>query len=244
MKRLSYANVMSTMAFFLALGGVSYAAVSIPANSVGTRQIVDKSVGTNDLADKAVTSSKINPAVLTMFKGQKGEKGVQGLQGPQGDAGDRGPQGSQGLQGQKGDSGLSSFPLKLVTVSLHVSSYEQAKELQSGSYIWFPKISNLTVSGSEVLRTDENYDLGPMRYIVLDEPASDCQTSVPVDTSNTLFPRNSDASSQLYPRLSTDGQIGIAMSGIESTVEPTTSTYEPYQLQLGDLFVRMICVAN
>jgi len=97
MKRFSYANVMSTMAFFLALGGVSYAAVSIPANSVGTRQIVDKSVGTNDLADRAVTSSKINPAVLTLFKGQKGDVGTAGVSGVKGDPGERGPAGANGV---------------------------------------------------------------------------------------------------------------------------------------------------
>ena len=110
MKRFSYANVMSTMAFFLALGGVSYAAVSIPANSVGTRQIADKSVGTNDLADRAVTSSKINPAVLTMFKGQKGDAGAVGAQGnagPVGPPGQQGPSGQDGAQGPKGDPGAT-----------------------------------------------------------------------------------------------------------------------------------------
>lgn len=37
--RLSYANVMATAAVFFALGGTSYAAFSLPANSVGTKQI-------------------------------------------------------------------------------------------------------------------------------------------------------------------------------------------------------------
>ncbi len=34
--RLSYANVVATLALFLALGGVSYATVKLPRNSVGT----------------------------------------------------------------------------------------------------------------------------------------------------------------------------------------------------------------
>lgn len=37
--RLSYANVVATLALFIALGGASYAAVELPANSVGVRQI-------------------------------------------------------------------------------------------------------------------------------------------------------------------------------------------------------------
>jgi len=35
----SYANVMATVAVFLALGGAAYAATKLPKNSVGTKQI-------------------------------------------------------------------------------------------------------------------------------------------------------------------------------------------------------------
>jgi hypothetical protein len=37
--RLTYANVLATVALFIALGGASYAAVALPTNSVGTRQL-------------------------------------------------------------------------------------------------------------------------------------------------------------------------------------------------------------
>lgn len=37
--RLTYANVAATVALFVALGGASYAAVAIPANSVGSREL-------------------------------------------------------------------------------------------------------------------------------------------------------------------------------------------------------------
>jgi hypothetical protein len=37
--RLTYANVVATLALFIALGGVSYAAIALPANSVGPRQL-------------------------------------------------------------------------------------------------------------------------------------------------------------------------------------------------------------
>jgi len=38
--RVTYANVVATLALFLALGGGAYAAFKLPANSVGTRQLM------------------------------------------------------------------------------------------------------------------------------------------------------------------------------------------------------------
>jgi hypothetical protein len=37
--RLTYANVIATLALFIALGGASYAVTELPAHSVGTRQL-------------------------------------------------------------------------------------------------------------------------------------------------------------------------------------------------------------
>ncbi len=37
--RLSYANVVASLALFVSLGGASFAAFALPANSVGTRQL-------------------------------------------------------------------------------------------------------------------------------------------------------------------------------------------------------------
>lgn len=42
--RLTYANVMATIAVFLALGGGAYAAFQLPRNSVGTAQVRDRSL--------------------------------------------------------------------------------------------------------------------------------------------------------------------------------------------------------
>ena len=39
LSRLSYANVVATLALFVALGGSSYAALKLPRNSVGAKQI-------------------------------------------------------------------------------------------------------------------------------------------------------------------------------------------------------------
>src|SRR4051794_19100791 len=90
--RLSYANVVATLALVLAASGGAYAATQLPRNSVGSRQI----------RKNAVTSSKIkNGSLLPQdFKagqlpagapGLPGQQGQQGIQGVKGDKGDRGP---------------------------------------------------------------------------------------------------------------------------------------------------------
>jgi hypothetical protein len=56
-RRLSYANVMASVALFVALGGVSYAAAS--KNSVISSSIKNGQVKSVDIANNAVTSSKI-----------------------------------------------------------------------------------------------------------------------------------------------------------------------------------------
>jgi hypothetical protein len=61
--RLTYANVVATIALFAALGGVSYAATSLPKNSVGTDQIQAEAIRTGKLAEGAVTASRLSQGV-------------------------------------------------------------------------------------------------------------------------------------------------------------------------------------
>jgi hypothetical protein len=39
LRELTYANVMATLAFFVAVGGVSYAATKLPAHRVGSKTV-------------------------------------------------------------------------------------------------------------------------------------------------------------------------------------------------------------
>ena len=61
--RLTYANVVASLALFVALGGVSYAATALPRGSVGPRQIRAEAVRTGKLADGAVTAEKLAKGV-------------------------------------------------------------------------------------------------------------------------------------------------------------------------------------
>lgn len=59
-ERLTYANVMSTVAVFLALGGATaLAAGELAKHSVGSRQLKSQAVTTGKIANNAVTGSKV-----------------------------------------------------------------------------------------------------------------------------------------------------------------------------------------
>jgi hypothetical protein len=62
--RLTYANVMSSIAVFVALGGGAYA-LSVPRNSVGTRQIKRSAVTSAKIRRSAVTGAKIKLGAVT-----------------------------------------------------------------------------------------------------------------------------------------------------------------------------------
>jgi hypothetical protein len=88
--RLTYANVMSSIAVFIALGGTSYA-LTVPRNSVGSRQLRSHSVGTSELKTGAVSTraiknhgihlTDISPATRTSLRGTAGPPGPPGPSG-------------------------------------------------------------------------------------------------------------------------------------------------------------------
>jgi hypothetical protein len=51
-RRVTYANVVGTLALFFALGGGAYAAFKLPGNSVGTKQLKNHAVTPAKLSRK------------------------------------------------------------------------------------------------------------------------------------------------------------------------------------------------
>src|SRR5215217_1407715 len=62
--RLSFANVMSAIAVFIALGGTSYAISKLPKNSVGTIQIKKNAVKGSKVAQDSLTGADIKESTL------------------------------------------------------------------------------------------------------------------------------------------------------------------------------------
>lgn len=57
--KLTYANLMATVAVFIALGGASYAALKVPKNSVGTKQLKKNAVNGSKVKDHSLTGRDI-----------------------------------------------------------------------------------------------------------------------------------------------------------------------------------------
>ncbi|HST69260.1 MAG TPA: hypothetical protein VLI94_06355 [Solirubrobacterales bacterium] len=68
-KRLTYANVMSSIAVFLILGGATaFAAVQLGKNTVGSKQLKKNAVTTAKIKKNAVTTAKIKNDAVTGAK--------------------------------------------------------------------------------------------------------------------------------------------------------------------------------
>jgi hypothetical protein len=88
------------LALFMALGGTAYAA-SLPANSVGTKQLKTSAVTTAKVRSDAITTAKVEDATL---QAQDFASGVL-LRGPAGDPGPIGHEGPEGREGHEGPTG-------------------------------------------------------------------------------------------------------------------------------------------
>lgn len=92
--RLSYANVIASLALFIALGGVSWATVSLPRASVGNPQLKANAVSTEKVRNGSLLAADFKPGQLP--PGPRGLAGTQGIPGPKGDPGPRGDPGAPG----------------------------------------------------------------------------------------------------------------------------------------------------
>jgi hypothetical protein len=120
--KLTYANVIATLALFLALGGGAAYAASTPArNTVGTRQLKKAAVTGAKVKDGSLGAVDFKAGQLP--RGERGAVGERGPQGPQGAAGAPGATdvvvryGSDGKpkEGESGQSVASCLPGEAVT---------------------------------------------------------------------------------------------------------------------------------
>lgn len=118
-----YANVTATLALVIALGGTSWAAVNLPAKSVGAKQ----------LKNRAVTNSKLRPNAVTSAKVKNGSLRAQDFKAGQLPSGAPGPAGATNVVRRSvGSSGVAAGGIGAVTIPCAAGERALAGGLQSG----------------------------------------------------------------------------------------------------------------
>jgi hypothetical protein len=87
-RRPSPPMVVAFVALLVALAGTSYAAIQLPANSVGTKQLKKNAVTGKKVKNRSLRAADF--ATDQLPAGPVGPQGAQGPQGPQGPKGDKG----------------------------------------------------------------------------------------------------------------------------------------------------------
>jgi hypothetical protein len=82
MKRPTHTTVVAYLALFVALGGSSYAAVSLSRNSVKAKHIAAGAVGASEVKNSSLLAGDFAPGQLPA--GAQGQPGPQGERGPEG----------------------------------------------------------------------------------------------------------------------------------------------------------------
>jgi hypothetical protein len=106
--RLTYANTISTIALFVALGGSSYAALQLPKKSVKGKHLAANAVTSKKVKDKTLQAGDFKPGQLPA--GAPGPAGPIGPAGERGPQGEPGPRGERGVQGEQGPAGSPDTP--------------------------------------------------------------------------------------------------------------------------------------
>jgi hypothetical protein len=83
--RPSPSMVVACLALSVALGGTGYAAITLPKNSVGAKQLKKNAVTSPKVKDRSLLARDFKQGQLP--RGAKGDTGAQGPQGAQGPAG-------------------------------------------------------------------------------------------------------------------------------------------------------------
>lgn len=181
--RVSYANVVATLALFVALGGSATAAVLVTGKNVKDSSLTGKDVKNNALGSLDVKDGDLLAKDFKAGQLPTGPKGLQGPQGVKGETGDKGDKGDTGTvdtsnfytKGQSDGRYLQSTVTVVKTIAnpVDAGSYAGAfVECPSGyqaigggvdvNQIWYGKVSssNPTFGGNRMF-TQPDGQQGP-----------------------------------------------------------------------------------
>jgi len=122
---------MATAAMFVALGGASYAAITLPRNSVGAKQLRQNAVTAVKVRKDAITSAKVRNGSLLIADFKAGQLAA-GPTGPTGPAGAPGAPGAAGASGPTGPPGPSLATFADTGSSIVLSGTDQVVTSTTG----------------------------------------------------------------------------------------------------------------
>lgn len=133
--RLTYANVVATLALVLAMGGSAVAASHYLITS--KKQISPKAL------KELSTTGKAGAPGAAGAPGPEGKQGPEGKPGPEGKLGPKGEQGVQGVQGIQGERGNASLAAQTWNRSIKTPGKSKAE----ASTVALASVGNFTISG-------------------------------------------------------------------------------------------------
>jgi hypothetical protein len=123
--RVTFANLVSLTALFVALGGGAYA-MTLPRNSVGTAQLKRSAVTTSKIRNGALNSSKVKDRSLLTKDFRQGQLPA----GPKGDKGDPGAPGTARAYAIVDTSSCPAGNCRLV----HAKNIASVQRIEDGIY--------------------------------------------------------------------------------------------------------------
>lgn len=223
-QRLTFANVVSLIALFVALGGSSYAAVALSTNSVKARHIAPNAVTSPKVRDSSLLARDFAPGQLPA--GPQGEQGPPGLQGAKGDEGDPGAPGQDGQDGQ--DATAPANAVMYFNSSTCPQGWNELTSARGRYIVGMPSGGTLNGTAGTPLTDTENRSVGQHNHPVNDPGHShDYNDSSPF----TVFGggwfaagSNRDAGFQFAPRTTSPAQTGVTV-GNAGSVAGTNAPY-------------------
>lgn len=206
--RLTYGNVVSSLALFVALGGTGYAAITLPRNSVKATQIAADAVGRSELRPGSVTSAEVKNGTLRQADfaaGQlaAGPRGLPGANGATGPAGASGATGAPGRDGAAGKEGAVGPPGPTVSASASVEAdffVTPMNTLSDSDPVEVPittTFQSRLVATATVSLRDASSDTTPSNVnctLTLDDPPPALETGTPIGQQmQAMLPPNTTA---------------------------------------------------